>query len=271
MNNEADIGVSVSNLTKKQSIGELLKLCPGSLHTAEKINVLVPSGTATSLLSQDPAVQASLPASFVDNQMSDPECRQIIAFLRQKVLPNDEVQAKYLVKMADRFAVVYSVLYYVDPKRSHSKQAVILNHLRTGFMELFHCGPFAGHFSGQRTYSAMYSKFWWDGMFTDVQRFCKNWPPCTTVPGGPKVGQPPLQPIPVQKPFQLVGVDVVDLPKTDLGNKHVLVFQDVLSKWPKVFPIPGQKGIRIVDILVKEIVPLFGVPKRYNGLLLTKV
>ena len=180
MNNEADIGVSVFNLTKKQSIGELPKLCPGSLHTAEKIDVLVPSGTATSLLSQDPAVQSSLPLSFVDDQMSDPECRQITAFLRQKVLPDDEVQAKYLVKMADRFAVVDSVLYYVYPKRSHSKRAVIPKYLSTGLMEQFHCGPFAGHFSVQRTYSALRSKFWWDGMFTDVQRFCKNCPPCTT-------------------------------------------------------------------------------------------
>ncbi len=55
--------------------------------------------------------------------------------------------------------------------------------------------------------------------------------------------------------FQLVGVDFMDLPITEQGNKHVLVFQDFLSKWPMVFPIPDQKTIRIVDILVKEIVP----------------
>ena len=79
--------------------------------------------------------------------------------------------------------------------------------------------------------------------------------------GGPAVGRPPLQPIPVQRPFQLVGVDIMDLPKTELGNKHVLVFQDFLSKWPMVFPIPDQKSMRIVEILVKEIIPLFGVPE----------
>ena len=52
----------------------------------------------------------------------------------------------------------------------------------------------------------------------------------------------------------------MDLPVTANGNKHVLVIQDFLTKWPwVVFPIPDQKTVRIVDILVKEIVPVCGV------------
>ena len=69
-----------------------------------------------------------------------------------------------------------------------------------------------------------------------------------------------MQPIPVSCPFQILGIDVMDLPKTQQGNKHVLVIQDYLSKWPWVFPIPDQKTARIVDILVKEIIPVCGVP-----------
>jgi hypothetical protein len=37
---------------------------------------------------------------------------------------------------------------------------------------------------------------------------------------------------PVQRPFQIVGVDIMDLPLTKRGNQHVLVFQDHFSKWP---------------------------------------
>ncbi len=33
-----------------------------------------------------------------------------------------------------------------------------------------------------------------------------------------------LHPIPVHRPFQIVGVDVMDLPVTTNGNKHVVVF-----------------------------------------------
>lgn len=38
----------------------------------------------------------------------------------------------------------------------------------------------------------------------------------------------PLNPIPVQCVFQIVGVNVLDLLKTEAGNKHVVVFQDFL-------------------------------------------
>ena len=45
------------------------------------------------------------------------------------------------------------------------------------------------------------------------------------------------------------------------GEQDVLVFQDLFSKWPMVYPMPDQKSKRIVKILVEEIIPFCGVPK----------
>ena len=53
---------------------------------------------------------------------------------------------------------------------------------------------------------------------------------CAIAVRGGRPGRPHLQPIPVQRVFQMVGVDVMDLPKTEQGNKLV---QDFLSKWPR--------------------------------------
>jgi len=53
----------------------------------------------------------------------------------------------------------------------------------------------------------------------------------------------------------------MDLPCTKSGNKHVMVFQDMLTKWPMVFPVPDQRSVKIARLLCKEIVPLFGVPE----------
>lgn len=61
-------------------------------------------------------------------------------------------------------------------------------------------------------------------MHADTLRFVRNCPSCTIVIGGGKPLRPPLQPIPVQRPFQIVGVDIMDLPKTADGNGHVVVF-----------------------------------------------
>ena len=58
-----------------------------------------------------------------------------------------------------------------------------------------------------------------------------------------------------------MGVDIMELPRTEKGNKYAVVFQDFFSKWPMVFPAPDQKAIRLARLLVEEIVPLFGVPE----------
>lgn len=53
----------------------------------------------------------------------------------------------------------------------------------------------------------------------------------------------------------------MDLPTTQQGNKHVVVFQDFFSKWPLVFPVSDQKTATLVRLLTKEVIPLFGVPE----------
>ena len=99
-------------------------------------------------------------------------------------------------------------------------------------------------------------------MYKEAIEYCRNCPQCTTVVGGERIARPPLQTHLVQRPFQVVGVDIMDLPTTESGNKHVLVFQDFLTKWPVVYAMPDQKTNRIVDYLVKDIIPMFGVPEK---------
>jgi len=98
-------------------------------------------------------------------------------------------------------------------------------------------------------------------MYTDALQHCKNCPQCALVTGTGRRTKPPLQPIPVERAFQILGVDVMDLPKTERSNQHVVVFQDFLTKWPMVFPIPDQKAIRIAHLLADEVIPTIGVPE----------
>lgn len=98
-------------------------------------------------------------------------------------------------------------------------------------------------------------------MYTDTMKYVKNCPECAIVSGVGRHRPPPLHPIPVQRPFQIIRIDIMDLPKTETGNKHVVVFQDYLTKWPMVYAIPDQKTQRIVQILVDEIIPFYGVPE----------
>ena len=74
-------------------------------------------------------------------------------------------------------------------------------------------------------------------MYKDAVNHSKSCPDYAIAVGG-HPGRPPLHPIPVSHIFQIVGVDVMVLSRTERGNKHVLVFHDFLSKWPMIFPMP---------------------------------
>ena len=54
-------------------------------------------------------------------------------------------------------------------------------------------------------------------------------------------------PISVDYPFQIMGVDIMELPLTTKGNKYLKVFQDLFTKWPMAFPTPDQKTEQIPD------------------------
>lgn len=88
----------------------------------------------------------------------------------------------------------------------------------------------------------------------------ENCPEHTITTGTGRHYKPPLHPIPVSKPFQIVSVDLMEFPRTHRGNKYVLVLQNYLTKWPLAYALPDQKALTIAHILVKEVNPFFGVP-----------
>ena len=56
----------------------------------------------------------------------------------------------------------------------------------------------------------------------------------------------PLQPVVASRPWELVAVDILKVPK---GNKYMLVIQDYLSKWPFAVPLSDQTAVNIVHAL----------------------
>ena len=158
------------------------------------------------------------------------------------------------------FVIVDKVLYFVDSKGGGWKRAAVPKHLQKAFLEDHHGGKMAGHFSGVRIYSSLSRRWWWRTMYKDALEFSRNCGECATTTGVGRRYKPPLCPIPVQRPFEIVGVDIMELPVTTQGNRYAIVFQDFLTKWPLVYPAPDQKAIRIARLVGEEELPMFGVP-----------
>ena len=176
-------------------------------------------------------------------------------------LPKDEQEACKLLAKASYCTIIDDILYRVDPQNASSQKAIVPSHLRSEILHQNHDGKMAGHFSGVRLFKVVSLCWWWDGIFKDAVTFANDCPQCAVTSGRGHVNKPPLNPIPVQRPFQILGVDIMKLPRTKRGNRYVIVFQDFFTKWPMVFSVPDQKSTRIARLIAEELIPLFGVPE----------
>ena len=68
-------------------------------------------------------------------------------------------------------------------------------------------------------YKTLVNHWWWQGMYSDVLYHCSSCPQCAIVNPSVKINkQLPLQPIPLSWPFQILGVDIMDLAHMEAGN-----------------------------------------------------
>lgn len=182
-------------------------------------------------------------------------------YLKDGTLPGDPKLARKIVAEATLYTLFNDVLYYVGPTQAETSQVVVPQQLCQKVMQEYHDGHLAGHFLGVRLYKTLVRRWWWPRMYSDAMNYANSCPQCAIIEGTGRKQKPLLQPISTERPFQIVGVDIMELPVTAKGNRYVIVFQDLFSKWPMVFPTPDQKTERIAQLLVEEIIPCFGVPE----------
>jgi len=219
------------------------------------------TGQPLSSLLRLPPASSEGTVDYSSEQMKDPTLKGLVLYLQDEQLPDDPEEAKKVAAKASQFALADGVLTYLDRNPGDRKRVAVPLHLREEVIRVAHGGVYAGHFAGPKLYNTLSRRWWWPGMYNDVLSYCKRCPECAVVSGTDRQHRPPLKPIPIQRPFQKVGVDIMDLPCTERGNKHVVVFQDMFTKWPLVFPVPDQRADRLVRLLCEEVIPMFGVPE----------
>ena len=199
--------------------------------------------------------------SLYQEQRKDLKLAVLIEYLENGTLPKEEKEARKTAALATKFVILDKVLYFIDQKKTGRRRAAVPKHLQEKLLQEYHGGRMAGHFSGNRLYATLCYNWWWENMYVDAITFCRNCAECAMATGTGREKRPPLHPIPVKRPFQIWGIDIMELPKTAKGNKYVIVMQDFLTKWPLVVPAPDQKANRIARLLVDELLPMFGVPE----------
>ena len=100
-------------------------------------------------------------------------------------------------------------------------------------------------------------------MYKEIEKCCASCVDCATKQTPRTLAKAPLQPIPVEGPFDRVAVDVLGLfPTSERGNQYVVIFTDYFTKWPEAFTIECADTATTVKLFVEDILCHHSAPRK---------
>jgi hypothetical protein len=70
----------------------------------------------------------------------------------------------------------------------------------------------------------------------------------------------------VGAPFERIAIDVAGpFPRSDQGNRYLLIAMDYFTKWPEVYAVPNQEATTITEALVTNFSCVFGIPPELHS------
>ena len=93
----------------------------------------------------------------------------------------------------------------------------------------------------------------------DVASYCLKCSKCQAAKL-PLPTRAPLETVPIGRPWQMVAVDILEVPISYHRNRYLLVIQDYFTKWADAIPLPDQTAERISQELVK-VFSSYGMPE----------
>ena len=113
-----------------------------------------------------------------------------------------------------------------------------------------HNTPTAGHQGSERTLQRLRQEAYWVSMAKDVERHCRECTKCQQAKL-PMPQRAPLTNVPIGRPWEMIAVDILEVPISSNNNRYLLVVQDYFTKWGEAIPLPDQTATRITAELVK--------------------
>ena len=198
-----------------------------------------------------------------DLQNTDAKIQEMKSFILSggRELPVDEKRARVIPKTRPLHHLKDGVLYHLDP---HSKEPriVVPECLKDEILRAYHDHPMSSHQGVAITYDRLRKRFYWDGLYTDVVKYCEECEECQFAKRGPTPYATPLNPIPVSDVWEKVSIDVCGpFTETPRGNRFIVGMVDNFSKFAIAKAVPSAPASTIAEIFVEDLVLRYGSPK----------
>lgn len=139
-------------------------------------------------------------------------------------------------------------------------QIVIPPPLVETVLKLVHDTPHAGHPGRDRTLAAARHKFFWPKLRVDVESYVARCLSCAQTKGNTQTAPILEYPLP-DSPFDTIGIDLLQLPRSHQGSAYVLVCVDHFSRFVILVPLPNKSAITVAHAIVTHLICPYTTPR----------
>lgn len=113
----------------------------------------------------------------------------------------------------------------------------------------------------QKMRTLITSRFYWRGMFSDIQDYVRTCEECQKKTAKFKLN-PELQPLPPTPIFHRFAMDTVGpFPTSASGNKYIIVAVEYYTRWVEAWAVPDRTAKTTAKFLMEEVIARFGRPE----------
>ncbi|KAK3102810.1 hypothetical protein FSP39_014067 [Pinctada imbricata] len=219
--------------------------------------------TVTSTVSND-VKEDNTSQSLQKLQTEDSDIQEILKWMKEGSKPPfSKIRGldRYMKSLWSQFdnLVVHDAILY--RKKNGHMQALIPKSERRFVLESSHDSKTSGHLGIRKTHDKISQRFYWPGLKADVKDYIRGCEICAKRKGPPKDKRAPMKVVEAGFPMERIALDILgELPKTDSGNKYIVVISDYYTKWTESFAMPNMEARTVAKILVEEVISRYGVP-----------
>jgi transposase InsO family protein len=188
--------------------------------------------------------------------------QRLYQYLKTGKLPDnmDTKQMTTFKKQTTHYLIQNNILLRRNTKNPLEPLKVIKTTELETTLHNLHSNILTGHFGIEATYNRARSRYYWPNMYKVIAGYIKSCDTCQRQ--GAPTPHEELHPIPIGKPFDRVGIDIVGpLSITHTGNRYIVVATEYLTKWPEAKAIVDTKATTIAKFIYEEIICRHGCPK----------
>jgi hypothetical protein len=142
------------------------------------------------------------------------------------------------------------------------KQVVVPRSMRTDVLRMCHDDLTGAHLGQRKTVAKLCNRFYWPNCHKEAINYVESCEKCAKRKP-PAIQRAPLKPITeFDKPFDQIGLDILELSRTSSGNKYCAVFTDYLTKWVEAVPLRNMTAETVAKALVEEVITRHSAPSK---------